>query len=173
VNHRRASAKRSNLALAALALAAATVIGCSSEPVDPAYLGAWSRSPTSASIFALSQEDSGKYGFSWSVETGSKTVRCETPGHCVEYQNGEKRFDWRFRVFRRRGQAGVFVEARATPLSGGAGGVHWVDHLVLQPSGELWAHKIEQAGRRLDDPIGPLKYVRRADVALPLSGTDP
>lgn len=158
--------------LVALVLAGAIASGCSAGPVAAGYLGRWSRSPSSTSIFVLSQDERGAYGFSWRLDTRSNTVRCERPGICVEYKNGDKVFDWRFRVFRRHGEDGLFIEARATPAFPGPRGLHWVDHLLLQPSGELWAYKVEEAGKKLDTPIGPIKYVKLAAADAP-SGSEP
>lgn len=152
---------RSGTVLAILLWASLLPLGCARDVSDTGYEGTWQRTSDALSSISLRKEGQG-YRFRWSLRDDVRSIRCDEQQLCEEVREGEKVYEYRFRVFER--DNAVFVECTGTPIDARFPPLHYLDRLALEHGGlELLSTTVEQDGQKLDPPPAPLRFVKVSD----------
>jgi hypothetical protein len=131
---------------------------------DGDFEGSWMRVGLLDSTISL-RRDENQFHFRWKLSDGVKTIECPRDDYCEEFRDGDRVYEYQFRLEHDPARGEITVRCEGRPLVAEMEPVSWVDRLVVRERGrELWAFLLEMNGEDMKQPIGPIRFVRISDT---------
>ena len=141
-----------------LVLTLAIGVACSPRLSDTGPIGTWRRTigDHGRAELAFWKAGDGSYRFRanrFGAE-GAHELRCGTEGPCLEYGTGtEPYYEYRYHVFERPGESGLFVECEGVPRgTGQATPLHQIEQFTVAPGGRVLEARLVEQNRRAGNP---------------------